>query len=193
MLTGSTNAKGQGYKRIKATRANLSKNFLFNLQEGEYIVSNLFWSRNRPVFAEAVSPLDARHEQWRRIVSAKVDQRLCTVFGCKKDADEYLQSIIDPASESIDLNTGVRYRRAKLNREMFMAMPEGMSIVSSDFLLNGMPWFYLETSLMSEREALWKKIVEGGIPSMQCLVFHSQADMEEYLGHRGYKSFLEDE
>ena len=126
-----------------------------------------------------------------RIVAAEVDQRKCMVFDCKEDADEYFQAMLDRASESIDSETGVRYRYVKLKKELFMTLPENLSVVSCSFNLDGKPRFYEETSPKSERGEQWKKIVNDGICRIKCFVFHSQADMEYFLCHRGFTAVHE--
>jgi hypothetical protein len=67
------------------TREKLTKRFLMGLPEGVYLVSNLFIQKDKPEFAENVSLQNERDEQWKRIVEARVNQRLCDVFKTKED------------------------------------------------------------------------------------------------------------
>ena len=190
MLTGSTNAKSQGYRKIKATRANLSKNFLFNLQEGEFIVSDLFCPDHLTTFAGPVSPMIDRQEQWNRTVSKKFDQRLCEVFDCKEDADEYIKSFI--TVEDLVSNTQIRFRSSvKMSRDLFMSLSEGLFVVSCSSYLDDSPCFYVETSPKPERGEQWKEIIKAGFGKTKCDVFHSQADMQEHYGHRGFTAVQE--
>lgn len=187
-MAENMNTQGKSDKRIKATRTILSKRTLFGIKEDKFIVSNLFTNDYQPVFAENASPIIERQEQWRRIVTAGVDQRMCEIFDSKEDADEYYRSLLDRTSGSIDLETGVRYRFVKLSREMFSTLSEGMSVVSCSFYLNGRPRFYEETSPKSERGEQWEKIVKAGFGRIKCFVFYNQADMQDFFGHRGFKT-----
>ena len=63
----------------------LTKKFLMGLREGLYLVSNLFSSRFKPIYADIVAPLSERVKQWKVIIEMSVDQRLCRVFKSKED------------------------------------------------------------------------------------------------------------
>lgn len=80
-------------KKIILMREKLTKKFLMGLPEGLYLVSNTGWSPEEPEFIEKVSPLSKRDEQWKRIIEAHVDQRLCNVFRTKKDYQAFLNRI----------------------------------------------------------------------------------------------------
>ena len=70
------------------TREKLTKKLLMQLPEGVYLVSNCYRSSNqklKPAFEEKVSPLSERNEQWKRIVEASSNHRLCSVYDTKKD------------------------------------------------------------------------------------------------------------
>lgn len=73
-------------------RKKLTKTFLIELQEGDYLVSNLFPSKDKSAFAEKVSPLFERKKQWKRIVESRVDQRLCHVFKTKREYKAWLKT-----------------------------------------------------------------------------------------------------
>ena len=189
MLRKNTNAKSQGYQRIKATRAKLTKNFHFNLLEGQFIVSDLFGPDHQPVFAGAVLPMIDRQEQWNRAVSKKFDQRLVEVFDCKEDADEYIKSFI--TMEDLVSNTQIRFRSVKTSRDLFMSLSEGLFVASCSSYLDDSPCFYVETSPKPERGEQWKQIVRAGLGRIKCYVFRSQADMQVHCGHRGFTAVQE--
>ena len=71
--------------------ATLTKRFLFALPEGAYLVSNVMEAPGQPMFAETVRPHAARQAQWKAIVAAKVNNRLCHVF--KHPADYLAMSL----------------------------------------------------------------------------------------------------
>ena len=190
MLTKNTNTQSQGYKKIKATRAKLTKNFHFNLLEGQFIVSDLFGPDHQPGFAGAVLPMKDRQEQWNRAVSKKFDQRLVEVFDCKEDADEYIKSFI--TEEDLVSNTQIRFRYSlKMSRDLFMSLSEGLFVASCSSYLDDSPCFYVETSPQPERGEQWKEIIKAGFGKTKCNVFNSQADMQEQYGHRGFTAVQE--
>jgi hypothetical protein len=76
------------------TQSKLTKRFfLWGLNHGSYIVSNTFFQKGVPVYAGKVSTLHKRERQWRGIVAASADQRLCYIFKTKKDAQKWLLQI----------------------------------------------------------------------------------------------------
>jgi hypothetical protein len=75
----------------------LTKRFLFSLQTGQYIVSNVYelldGGRFKPAFRESVAQPDARNEQWKRIKSAYADGRQCAVLASESDYEEFDKSL----------------------------------------------------------------------------------------------------
>jgi hypothetical protein len=71
----------------------LTKKFLMQLPEGVYLVSNVYEEKGKPAFEENVSPLPERNKQWKRIVEALVNHRLCNVFETKKDYVSWSKTI----------------------------------------------------------------------------------------------------
>ncbi len=69
---------------------NLTKTCLFSLSTGVHLVSNTHHSIGVPVFAETVSPVREREQQWRRIVVAKANGRHFFLFAT---AEGYKQMI----------------------------------------------------------------------------------------------------
>ena len=65
-----------------------------------YLVSNTQTSPGQPCYQEAVSPLDRRESQWRRIVAAKVAGNTCNVFN---NQDQYRASAY-ACTNSLSLN-----------------------------------------------------------------------------------------
>lgn len=63
----------------------LSKRFFVTLPEGVFLVSNLYFHRGMPVFAEKTVPMTDREDQWKRIVSLGASQRNCRVFRSRAD------------------------------------------------------------------------------------------------------------
>jgi len=78
----------------------LTRRFLFSLQTGQHIVSNIYeqdeGGRNRPAFRESVAPHEARDEQWKRIKSAYADGRQCAVLASESDYEEFAKSLPVP-------------------------------------------------------------------------------------------------
>lgn len=69
----------------KSIGVKLTKKYFMELPEGVYLVSNVYEDNNTPAYADEVPPLFKREEQWKKIVKAYADQRLCNVFKTKKD------------------------------------------------------------------------------------------------------------
>jgi len=70
----------------------LTKKLLMELPEGVYLSSNIYEKRGgkyRPVYADTVFHLSAREEQWKKIVEASANHRLCNVFKTKREYEEY--------------------------------------------------------------------------------------------------------
>lgn len=65
-------------------RAKLTKEFFMQQHEGHYLASNVS-VMSVPCFAEEISPLRDREQQWKRIVRARVNHRLCTIFRTQLD------------------------------------------------------------------------------------------------------------
>lgn len=63
------------------------------LPEGVYLVSNVYEDKDTPAYADEISPLFKREEQWRKIVKSHADQRLCDVFKTKKDYIDWFKTI----------------------------------------------------------------------------------------------------
>ncbi len=78
----------------------LTRRFLFSLQTGQHIVSNICeqdeGGRYRPAFRESVALAGARNEQWRRIKSAHADGRQCAVLASESDYEEFAKSLPVP-------------------------------------------------------------------------------------------------
>ena len=74
-------------KPIKSGK--LTKKFLMELEEGQYLISSIQHDIYNPLFSEAVFPVDKREGQWKRIVKLQVNNRLCEVFQSKKSFEEY--------------------------------------------------------------------------------------------------------
>lgn len=71
-------------------REKLTKKFFMQLHEGLYLASNIHDNRFQSIFEEEIAALDRREEQWKRIVFAKANQKLCGVFKTKKDYETWL-------------------------------------------------------------------------------------------------------
>lgn len=74
-------------------REKLTKHFLMKLPIGTYIMSNVFHEYGLPVYANKVSAIHNRKSQWKAVVAASADQRLCHVFKSKEDAGEWLSEL----------------------------------------------------------------------------------------------------
>jgi hypothetical protein len=64
---------------LRVRHERLTKKLLISLTEGKFVASNV-WEGGVPVFAEHVSPVQEREEQWRRVVAANADQELCEIY-----------------------------------------------------------------------------------------------------------------
>jgi hypothetical protein len=60
--------------------AKLTKTVLLNLPEGHYLASNCMLTPIQPIFAQTIRPAAQRAAQWREIVAARANGRLCYVF-----------------------------------------------------------------------------------------------------------------
>ena len=71
-------------------RKKLTKTLLMRLPAGVFLVSNCYRPMGpntvTPVFAEMVSPLDDRKDQWQRIKDTGANGRICEVH---KDPESY--------------------------------------------------------------------------------------------------------
>ena len=63
----------------------LTKRFLMSLPAGLYLVSGVGEAPGQPSFAEAIAPREEREAQWRRILEAVANGRLCNVFKSEND------------------------------------------------------------------------------------------------------------
>jgi hypothetical protein len=73
-------------RTIEIIQAKLSKKYFMTIPTGKYLVSGVGYSPTRRCFMEYVAPLPKRHEQWKRIVEASVDQRSCFSY---ENAEKY--------------------------------------------------------------------------------------------------------
>ncbi len=85
-------AQGGAFERQK-----LTKGFLMLAPAGKFLVSNC---GQPPTFAEVVAPLRERLPQWKRIVRAQANGRLCMVFETAVQYNAWRRSIVGNA----DLN-----------------------------------------------------------------------------------------
>ena len=76
------------------TRKKLTKKFFMELHEGSFLVSNVGYAIDKPVFAEKISPSSKRLAQWEKIVSVGADQRLCKIYKTKMDHEAWLKEFI---------------------------------------------------------------------------------------------------
>lgn len=71
----------------------LTKKFLMGLPAGVYLISSVGDSPTERCFAEYVEDLSLREVQWKRITASQADQRQCSVFNDKKDAEEWMAQV----------------------------------------------------------------------------------------------------
>ena len=64
---------------------NLTKKFLLSLAAGDYLVSNVGEAPGQPMFAQTIKSKEQREAQWKDIVAARANGRLCHVFNSAKD------------------------------------------------------------------------------------------------------------
>ena len=67
----------------------LTKQFFKSLPVGVYLTSIVAEGRGQPSFAETVAPANEREEQWARILRARVNNSLCSVFKTPADFMAY--------------------------------------------------------------------------------------------------------
>ncbi len=78
----------------------LIKKILLAAPEGAYLVSNCFHGYSTAsIFEEIVAPPLDRENQWKRVVAARADQRLCRVFATQQEHQEWLQKVLAPQSK----------------------------------------------------------------------------------------------
>lgn len=73
---------------------NLTKKILLAAPEGAFIVSNCGESPTKPLLAEAVSNSAERDVQWKRILKAEANHRLCRVFVDQEEYHEWLRNAL---------------------------------------------------------------------------------------------------
>ena len=74
-------------------RAKLTKRLLMKLNTGTYIMSNVFYKKDMPIYAGRVVPLPLREKQWETIVDLAVDQRICRIFANKAAGEKWLSEL----------------------------------------------------------------------------------------------------
>jgi hypothetical protein len=79
---------------IERMRGKLTKKFFLQIPEGLYLVSNIGWTPDRPIFEEKVLHNDNREGQWERILKRGVDQRLCYIFASKEDHEKWVKQFV---------------------------------------------------------------------------------------------------
>lgn len=67
----------------------LTKQFFKRLPVGVYLTRTLAAGRGQPSFAETVAPANEREAQWARILRARVNNTLCSVFKTAADFMAY--------------------------------------------------------------------------------------------------------
>ena len=78
----------------------LTKKILLAAPEGAYLVSNCFHGdTTASIFEEIVAPPLDRENQWKRVVAARADQRLCRVFGTQLEYQVWLQKALAPQAK----------------------------------------------------------------------------------------------
>jgi hypothetical protein len=70
-------------------RGKLTKKFYLQIPTGLFLVSNVCWAPDKPIFAEKVVSQSERENQWKRIVESRVVQRLCHIFADEKDHEKW--------------------------------------------------------------------------------------------------------
>jgi len=72
-----------------AISAPLTKQFLFSLPAGHYLVSNCQLTPIQPLYAEPVASIRGRQAQWKAIVAVRANGRRCHVY---RSAEEFMAS-----------------------------------------------------------------------------------------------------
>lgn len=91
-------------RRNISRSAKLTKKYFMELPDGLFIISNRFTPgfrpiysdkviETRPIYAETVTRLSEREGQWKEIVKARVDQRICRVFKTKQHYKAWLSKV----------------------------------------------------------------------------------------------------
>jgi hypothetical protein len=75
------------------TTTRLTKKFFLTLQDGVYLVSNVYDSSGKPAYAAYVAPTDGREAQWRSIKDVGADGRHCDVFRHEDAYKEFRKTI----------------------------------------------------------------------------------------------------
>lgn len=80
----------------------LTKTLLMGLPEESYLVSNV-WESGKSIFSELVAPVQQREAQWRRMVTARANGRLCYIYKSKAEYDLMRVFFPNPALNLVKL------------------------------------------------------------------------------------------
>ena len=72
-------------------RGKLTKKFLMELPVNVYLASNCFIKKDISVYEDKIASVSRRDNQWRKIIEASADQRLCYIFKSKTDYKKWLK------------------------------------------------------------------------------------------------------
>ena len=72
----------------------LTKRFLMSFPDGVYLMSNVMDTMSESVFEEGVSPMAGREGQWKKIVKAGAEGRLCFTFKTKEEKEKVYAELI---------------------------------------------------------------------------------------------------
>ena len=82
-------------KDVESIRSKLTKKVFMELPENVYIASNTFKQKGISLYEDKVAPVSKRDIQWKKIVKASADQRMCHVFKTKADYKKWLKHVVE--------------------------------------------------------------------------------------------------
>jgi hypothetical protein len=80
-------------KDVESIRSKLTKKVFMELPENVYIASNTFMQKGISVYDDKVAPMSKRDIQWKKIVEASADQRMCHIFKTQADYKKWLKQL----------------------------------------------------------------------------------------------------
>jgi len=76
------------------TRGKLTKKFLTELPTNTYLVSNVGYTIDEPIYQGRVVAKSKRENQWNELKKVSVNNRLCQIFQTKSDYKKWLTQIM---------------------------------------------------------------------------------------------------
>ena len=75
-------------------RGRLTKKFLMELSTNTYLISNVGYAMDEPIYQGKVVAKSKRENQWNEFKKVGVNNRLCHIFQTKSDYKKWLTQIM---------------------------------------------------------------------------------------------------